>query len=472
MSNNEASFNNEEFQELLHTYETSKNTGEQPFMDVDDLVDIADYYSLNNRDDEAMEVIDYALQLFPYATLPNVFMARNALSQKDIETAKEYLNRIEEKGDPDYHYLVAEIMIAEEKIEEADRYLRTYMMNVSVDEYQDYIKDCANLFIDYDISDKAFQWMMRSKGDDSKDFKELMARILAAVGKYKESEKLLNELLELDPYSINYWNALAGIQLQKGDYADALTSSEYAIAINPENIEALIMKANALQHLQNYKEAMKYYHKYVEAVPDDESGYMQLALCEIYLERKEYALPYLKKALSVAKEDSPNLPLIYQNMAFCYSALKQPEKAIEIIEKIKDDAISDSEFLIIKGYILLENGELGQVGEIWQKAISYSKDPVNTILRIVYSMYDNDYVQGAYNMLKNFLDRLPKETDLPSEIYPFMALCCHDLGNKEEFLMNLNIAVQKDPKETKNMLGFLFPPAMDVEDYYDYYMTH
>ena len=38
---NEEYFNSEDFKELLNYYEASMKVGEHPFMDVDDLVDIA-----------------------------------------------------------------------------------------------------------------------------------------------------------------------------------------------------------------------------------------------------------------------------------------------------------------------------------------------------------------------------------------------------------------------------------------------
>ena len=110
MSVNDDYFKSREFKELLDNYEASIKAGNSPFMDADDLVDIADYYNQNNRMDEAIEVVEYSLQLYPHATLPNVFMARQALMQSDFLTASEYADNIENKDDPDYHYLKAEIM--------------------------------------------------------------------------------------------------------------------------------------------------------------------------------------------------------------------------------------------------------------------------------------------------------------------------------------------------------------------------
>ncbi|MDE6003174.1 MAG: tetratricopeptide repeat protein, partial [Prevotella sp.] len=300
---NEEYFNSEDFQELLNSYEASMNDGTQPFMDADSLVDIADYYNMHGNADKALNVIEYALELYPYATLPNVFMARHALMQGDFQQAHEYASHIEERDDPDYHYLQAEILIAEGHIDEADRYLRDYGMTVAIDEYEDFIKDCANLYVDYSISDKAYEWMMRSKGDDSTDFKELMARTLFGLEKYKDSERIFNELLDTDPYSAKYWKALAGVQLMAEDYGNALTSSEYAIAIDPDDSEGILCKANALLQLNNYEEAEKYFRRYTESEPDNESGLFHQGLCLIYMGKHKEALQVLQQAEQVSASD-------------------------------------------------------------------------------------------------------------------------------------------------------------------------
>ena len=84
MNIDEEYFKSEEFQDILESYEASINAGSNPFMDADDLVDLADYYSWQGFDDKAEAAIDYALELYPSATLPNVFKARKALSEGDF----------------------------------------------------------------------------------------------------------------------------------------------------------------------------------------------------------------------------------------------------------------------------------------------------------------------------------------------------------------------------------------------------
>ena len=94
MKIDEEYFNSEEFQEILENYEASINVGSNPFMDADDLVDLADYYSWQGDDDKAEQAIDYALELYPGSTLPNVFKARKALAEEDYAEVNSMPTRL------------------------------------------------------------------------------------------------------------------------------------------------------------------------------------------------------------------------------------------------------------------------------------------------------------------------------------------------------------------------------------------
>jgi tetratricopeptide (TPR) repeat protein len=468
MQIDEEYFKSEEFQEILENYKSSVETGSYPFMDVDDLVDLADYFSWQGDDDKAEEAIDHAIELYPDATLPNVFKARRALQEGDYAEARVCAEMIGNQDDPDYHYLMAEILIAEGDIDEADRYLRNYGKTVDADEYDDFVKDCANLYIDYNISDKAYEWMMRSRGDDSDDFKELMARTLFGLGKYKDSERIFNELLDQHPFSLNYWNALASAQLMNEDYSNAITSSEYAIAIDPEDPDGFCSKANGLLRLGNYEEALKSYKRYAELVPDDECGPLYQGVCLVNLGRNDEALKVLEQALALAPDDSPYLVQIYQELAFCYGSHHEVAKAMRMLDKTETLDCDHIDMQVIRGHILLQNEYINEAEEAFKTAIIRSADAPSVLLRIIVSLYDNHYVNASYQMLLKFLR-------MTREYYPdfrggnaYMALCCYDLGKADEFMKYLRRAVEQDPKEAQTVLACLFPDGTPVSEYVTY----
>ena len=458
-------FNSQEFRERLSEYEQAVNTGQPVFMDADELAEIADYYRIQEQPDEAEAAIRLALSLSPGAIAPLTYRIHEALYNNDVEAAKEYLSQITETDEPDYIYDQAEVMLAEGKTDEADAFLREQFKTVPPDEYQDYVLDVADLYQDWGLSDKAMEWLSRSKPENTPDFKELMARTLFGLGKYKDSAKLFNELIDTDPYQKRYWNALASAQFMSEDYSEAIQSSEYAIAIDPNDAEGLISKANALYRLSNYEEALKYYQRYSELLPDDDYSWLHQGTCQINLGHNEQALELLQKALDVAADDSPYLADIYQELAFIQSERGNTDLAIELLNKTDELECDHIQLTVIKGHILLAGKRIEEAGDYFQQAVKDSNNAPQTLMRIIVSLYDNKYVEAAYKMFLKFFDIVD---DNYTEGYAYMALCCYDLQKYDEFLKYLKTACQLNPKECRLVLSHLFPSSVKPEDYYEY----
>ena len=465
MTDDLAYFESEDFKEILKEYEDSVKSGHSFYMDADDLADIADYYQYQNRLEEAEEAIELALQISPEAIGPLLYKAREAMNRNDFDTARSYAERIKIADSAEYLFLQGEILISEGKIEEADELFRQQFLEIGPDEHLDYVYDVANLYSEYNEYAKAFEWMARSQGDDSEDFKELMARTLFGLGKYKDSERIFNELIDQDPYSKRYWNALASAQFMSEEYDASVTSSEYALAIDPDDPESLLSKANGLYRLENYEAALTYFERYSEKVDFDEFGHLHQGTSLINLGRYEEAITRLEKAEEVAVKDSQYLPEIYQELAFAYSELKRPESALYYIDMTQNLDCDHADMEVIRGHILIANNRLKEAEKVFKQAVIQSGNAPKTMLRIMVSLYDNRYINAAYHLFRRFFSYVDKDWN---EGYAYMALCCWDLQKTDEFLNYLKIAVEKNPKETKLVLNSIFPTDLKVSDYYDY----
>ena len=458
-------FDSEEFRELLAEYEDAVNMGMPVFMDADELSEIADYYQMEERYDEADAAIDLALSLSPGAIAPLTYKIHEALWNGNTDEAREYLEQITETDEPDYVYDKAEILLAEERVEEADRYLRKEFRKVPPDEYQDYVIDVANIYADYNYPEKAMQWMTRAKQEDSPEFKELLARTLFGLGKYKDSEKLWGELIDTDPYSKHYWTALANTQFMSEDYSSSVESSEYAIAIDPDDPEGLVSKANGLYRLGNFEEALDYFQRYSERVPDDEYGLMNQGTCLINLERIDEAIVVLHKAADTAPHDSEYLSDIFQELAFAYSEKSDEKKALEMLD-MADEYDSDKvQTLVVRGHILLSAGDVKKAQHYFRQAVVKSDEPNMTLLRIIVSVYDNHYLDAAYHLLQKYFRMVGPDC---RDGYAYMALCCYDLKHYDEFLSYLKMACERNPQECRTALEHIFPEDVDPKDYYNY----
>lgn len=458
-------FDSDEFHDLLSEYEQAVNTGQPVFMDADELAEIADYYQMTGQADDADKAISLALSLSPGAIAPLTYKIHEALYNGDVEAAKEYLGQIIEKDDPEFIYNQAEIFLAEGLVENADSYLREQLKSVPPEEYQDYVIDVANIYTDYGFSEKAMEWMVRARQEDTPDFKELMARTLFGLGKYKDSEKLFNELIDTDPFSKRYWNALASAQFMNEDYSGAIQSSEFAIAIDPDDAEGVIAKANGLYRLGNYQEALDYYRRYSEQEPDDEFALLHQGTCLINLGNNDEAVETLKHAAEIAPDDSPYLCDICQELAFGLSEQGNPDEALKWLNKTDDMECDHVQMLVIKGHIMLSAGKMDEAEDFFRQAVVESDDTSQTLMRVIVSLYDNRYFEAAYRMFLKFFKMVPADYD---QGYAYMALCCYDLQKYDKFLHYLKIACERNPKECKLVLNHLFPKDMEPEKYYEY----
>ena len=470
-------YDSEEFHDMLAGYEQAVEEGQPVFLDADELSEIAEYYKMTGQDDEAERAIELALGLSPGAIAPLTYRIHEALWQGDTALARSYLNQIVERDEPDYVYNQGEILIAEGHADEADKFFRKEFRKVPPDEYQDYVIDVAHIFQDYEENELAMQWMARAKHEDTPEFKDLMARTLFGLGKYKDSERLFNELVDEDPFSNYYWTALASAQFMNEDYSASVESSEYAIAIDPEDAEGIIAKANALHHLNNYEEALKYYQRYSEHVPDDEFSQLQQGICLINLKRNDEAIDVLEKTLErlaapdapFPAEESPYLADMLQELAFAYSEKGLTEKAMECLAKTDDLDCDHVQAHVIKGHVLLAADRLEEAEEEFRQAVVTSDDPYKALLRVIVSIYDNRFVEASYQLFLKYFRMVPADC---TDGFAYMALCCYDMKRTEEFLHYLKEACRLNPSECREVLSFMFPAEVEPQDYYTYVINN
>lgn len=457
-----------EFKEKFQIYENAQATGTSVYLEPDDLTDIAEYYHILGNIDACKNTVDYAIKLFPGATMPLVFRSRVALlMERDAALADKYAEMIDDKADLEYLYLKAEIMIVDDRVEEAETFLRDAYEELEDEEDKaDFVIDVANLYADYELMENAQQWLSLSEEKDSTDYKELQGRIAIGLGNYEESNRIYNELIDRNPYSFTYWNQLASSQLLHNEIMEAIQSSEFALAINPDDEDATLNKANGLFSLGNFEEALKYYERFTKICPNNEVGEMFQGISLLNLNRTEEGVEHLLNAEKVAGPYSENLHEIYVELAYSLSVLNRHDEAMEYVGKIEQMEDRDpNEINILKGHIHMEKGEIEQAMICFQLAVNASNGSSRVILHIGICIYDSGYYSLAYDVFHLLLDDAPKEW---KDGWSYLALCCKLLSRNDEFIYAVRQACEHNPIEAKMVLGDLFPDNLSPDDYVNY----
>lgn len=461
-------FNSDDFQELLAKYENAEASQSPIFLDADDLADLADYYNSNGEADKATQIIDSAIEKFPGAASPLFYKAREALRKEDLQAARHFAELIDDKAGIDYSYLQVEMLLVQEKGDEAESLANEFCETCSdEDDREDFIYDMTQLFVDYGYYEKALDWLPKIDDTDEADYKELKARALMGIGRIDESIKCYDELIDANPYSSNYWNAYASAQMLNDDMDAALKACGYALAINPSDSQAKLTEATCFFNVENFEQAIKSYKEYLRMVPTDEIAELNLGVCLLNTQHSEEAIEHLESALKKGGADSPQLPNIYAELAYAYGDTNNDKKAMEYIEKCLEQDSEHVQAKMLKGNLLMKNGFVDKAVNVFMEVIDAHPDDDHLWICMFVAFYENGYVEESYGLFDKFLPHVSDDFD---EGYSYMALCCHDLRKTQKFKKYLKLAVEKNPAEAKDVLGFLFPEGTKPEDYYDYYM--
>lgn len=472
MSDN--TFQTKEFKDNLHRYEAARQQGSSVYLEPDEFTDIAEYYHLHGRIADALDAIDLALQIFPGATEPLAFRARVAiLLEHNVEEAMRYANMIEDKHDLDYYYIVAEIMIADGHIDDAEHYLEKKEKDVDEDDLEDFYLDVATLFADYDVFDLADEWTSYCQDTDENDYKELQGRIALSKGHCKEAIRIFNELIDKDAYNSSYWNFLASAQYFENDINKSIESSEFSLAIDPDDTEALLNKANCLTMLGNYKGGMEYYEHYKRLQPQSEAGDMGIAAIMMAEEKYDESLKHWKTAEKLCPPTSVNRVDIYRNECFIYASLNKFDEAFHYVDKLEEIANgSTPDTLVLRGYLHLLNNETGRAEDLFEKAYVKTNESErdNTLWYIAYCYFDCNHMQEAHDILRKLTKS--KNIKLFTDLWAYLVRTDYELGLQDEFLDDLKKATERNPYGIQRELSDLFPKGMSARDFYNYAINH
>ncbi|PIF02001.1 MAG: hypothetical protein CR996_01755 [Draconibacterium sp.] len=153
--------------------------------------------------------------------------------------------------------------------------------------------------------------------------------ILIFNKKYNEAIAMLDQKLANNAQYLLYLKkGLIYSQLQ--DYQNAVSAFYEALRLNPENPDILAELAENLSIIGNQQDAVDFYKKAIQLVPDNLSNKAKLG--RVYINQKKYKLAY-NLFYSIYSTDSSN---IYWNkqLAFCSFKTGKRLEAVHLYEKV------------------------------------------------------------------------------------------------------------------------------------------
>ena len=300
---------------------------------------------------------------------------------------------------------------------------------------------------DYNLSLSKFESMLKTNKVlffDSEEFEEIILHYLD-MGKASLAKKALKLALEQHPRS----TGLKLVQVEMLVYDDKLEIAEKLLnelyAIEPQNEEIFIQKANIYSKRDDHEKAVELLKEALELTDDYADVYNLIGMEYLFMDNLELAKENFIKCLEEDVEDQAAL----YNVVYCFEFLDQNKEAIFFLEKY----INRNPYSEIAWH---------QTGRLYYGLEDYE----NALRAFDYASMIDDEFMGAFMEKAKSLERLKRyeeaiesynrtiELDDPTS-YALLRIgkCYEKLGNKAQALKFFHKTVHEDPLLDKGWIA-------------------
>lgn len=300
---------------------------------------------------------------------------------------------------------------------------------------------------DYNLSLSKFESMLKTNKVlffDSEEFEEIILHYLD-MGKASLAKKALKLALEQHPKS----TGLKLVQVEMLVYDDKLEVAEKLLnelyAIEPQNEEIFIQKANIYSKRDNHEKAVELLQEALKLTDDYADVYNLIGMEYLFMDNLEFAKENFIKCLEEDVEDQAAL----YNVVYCFEFLDQNKEAIDFLEKY----IDRNPYSEIAWH---------QSGRLYYGLQDYE----NALRCFDYASMIDDEFMGAFMEKAKSLERLKRydeaiesynrtiELDDPTS-YALLRIgkCYEKLGNKPQALKFFHKTVHEDPLLDKGWIA-------------------
>jgi tetratricopeptide (TPR) repeat protein len=447
-----------ELKVLLERYQSSKANDFQDFFDVEEFIQLIDYF-LNSEDvEETGCVIDLSLNQHPDEFELLFRRAKYLFASKKSSEALEMLDFLELINPKNYelHQLKGAIYTFNEKLHMAlksfnnsAKYARNRVSEVmfknaiilsSAGYFHQSIKMLLNAF---DVN-------------PAQDFIILeLAKNYAHNGEVANSAKFLRLYLNVNPFDEEAWWLLGTQEDKTGNNEKAIEAFEYALALNPDMELALLAKAETYRKMGMYRQAIYVYFEYRLKFPEDIRVYEYIARC--YEEWGDFknALRNFEKIIEL---DSTRNEAWFKIGMIKFGQEKYLE-SILAIKKAITICPNNADYWYRLGLACLEIKFFVDAESALERAVKL--DPADAGIWSEYARLYFD--QKNYDQALDILEQVDKLQLIDARLEFRKAACYVEMQDNDKALMHINDALRLNQSEVIHFVEYC-PKAQKFDE--------
>ncbi len=511
-------FQSDEFKDILNAYERQKGKKKSFYLDADDFADIADYYLSVDQPSKAMEAVEQGLAIHADDDILLIVKSATLIYQQMYDEAEKLLKTLDEE-DPDVQYQLAQIQYAKyHHISKAERIWRKWLYADSENDdseerkRENYIHIISSL-VELDYIDER-------TGEKTTDMEAIRRWIreyidkFQPLGKYEADIQLvdicreneladlmsdvLSQVLEERPYHPKGWANLALAYFVQNKYEKALEACDFALAVDPNDIETLLTKAHTLSAMGEkgaskpiFKEYLEKGGEAIQVIPyvesllqdgDKDEALYQLSWLSSYfegqrlqMEKKQLEQGHVhdKKSKLFSKTKINEFFDLYQKIHMdigdLYYRYGYFEKSVQAYRRVIEISPKCAEAYFMLGLNHLDLRRYDEASQSFASALTWTDDQVMMGIDIALSFMLKNNDKFALEIL-DAVTNLSANSKSPyvRNILAAKSLVYLKLGNKNQFLRSFRIACLENPDLMYKVYVSLFPKKLPFSQWYDY----
>ncbi len=264
---------------------------------------------------------------------------------------------------------------------------------------------------------------MAADGEVAPPFRAYAARMRAAVAPDGPAAvREMNAALQLDPGDTLVWSDMARARLMSGDVAGAIDASQHALALNNNNVDALIMSGNLLRDRYGYVAGLAWYDRVLALQPRNLVAMAERAATLGELGRYREMLAQTRDLLAI----SPNNARAFYLQAVLAARAGDWSLAQSLVYHIGPRLNAVPGFRMLAGSVELAQGNDEQALIHIRAAVDLQ--PENMVARRLLgrALWSSGDDRGAIDTLRPIADR----PDADTYTLTVMGRACEKLGDR------------------------------------------
>ncbi|QAR31265.1 tetratricopeptide repeat protein [Ornithobacterium rhinotracheale] len=353
--------------ELVQKFEQMVEEKISLYFDSDELLEIIEHY-LSIRDMEyAQKAIEYAKEIHTGNLGILIKEFDFSIENNQIRKAEQQMMALAPvaRGDMDYTIACAKFYSVKEEYPRAVSLYKQAFQQADDEETKIFLlHNLGNEHLNMGNCVRAFHYFKSILSIDPQDEDAFIACVdcFDEMGKIHESLAFIQQYLDKNPYSEGAWLELGRKYLLIENYPEALNAFDFAIAINPQSINSLMIKAYTLELMGDYHGAIDIYLEAAEMEYTSATTFMKIGQAYLSAGQKDKAL----EAFHTAIHEDPQLDKAWFEAALVYEAFGQLQEALHYINQAIALEENNVSYHKRKAYYFVQMGELLQAEACYQ----------------------------------------------------------------------------------------------------------